>query len=106
MPAILLARKVLTIVGVVLILSSSVAWAERSALEWSEDIRPGLSQSELKTKLTNLGVQVHTGGEGLTYTSKLVTDERDYLFVGIVCMRLLKVCSRMDANSINGFRRF
>lgn len=80
MPAMQSDRKICTIVGIALILFGTVAWAERPPLEWSEDIRPGLSQSELEAKLTNLGIQFHTGGKGLTYTSKLVASERDYLF--------------------------
>lgn len=49
-------------------------------LEWSEEIRPGISESELKRILSNVGVQFTKGPQGLSYSSMVSTDQRDYLF--------------------------
>lgn len=80
MPGIKLDKGILALMGTMFIIFNSVAYAERSALEWSGDIRPGLSESDLESKLDNLAIQFYSGGKGLTYTSKLRTDQRDYLF--------------------------
>lgn len=80
MSAMFWTRKIPTIVGVVLTLLSSVSGAAQPPLQWSEHIRPGISEAALKAKLNNLGVQFDTAAGGLTYSSKVVAGERDYLF--------------------------
>ena len=59
---------------------SCVSWAELPPLSWSEDIKPGITESELTTILKSLVVRHHDGGDGLSYTSLIQTDARDYLF--------------------------
>ena len=60
--------------------TSCTSWAELPTLSWSEDIKPGITESEMTTILSSLGVRYFDGGEGLSYTSSIKTDTRDYLF--------------------------
>lgn len=73
-------RRLSVTVGFALSLTCCVTWAAHPPLEWSANIKPGLSESELKSELNNLGIQYREAAGGLTYSSKLVTKERDYLF--------------------------
>ena len=73
-------RMFLIIVTVGLIPLSFASEAELPPLEWSDDIQPGISETKLTAKLNNIGVTYLKGGGGLTYTSKVVVAEKDYLF--------------------------
>ncbi len=70
----------LTIFTVVFIALSSVSAEELPPIGWSEDIQPGISEVELSDKLKNMGIQFFKEAGGLTYSFKIVTRERDYLF--------------------------
>ena len=78
--AIPLFRMFLIITTVGLIPLSFASEAELPPLEWSDDIQPGISEAKLTTKLNNMGVPYFKGAGGITYTSKVVASERDYLF--------------------------
>lgn len=60
--------------------ATCASWADLPPLRWSGDIKPGMTESELTSMLKSLGVNYHDDGAGLTYTSSIATDTRDYLF--------------------------
>lgn len=59
---------------------SPFGWEELPPLGWSDDIQPGISEAELSDKFKNMGIKFLKGPRGLTYSSKIITKERDYLF--------------------------
>jgi len=59
---------------------SCTSRADLPPLRWSADIKPGITESELATVLKSVGVRYFDGGKGLTYTSSINTNTRDYLF--------------------------
>jgi hypothetical protein len=65
------------VLGAAISYSSS---AELPLLSWSKNIKPGITEAELTTILKSLGVRYYDGGKGLTYTSSINTDIKDYLF--------------------------
>lgn len=60
---------------------NSVSFADDlSSFEWTKDIKPGATKTDVKQHLEALGVKVSIGGKATTYTSILNTEKRDYLF--------------------------
>ncbi len=54
---------------------------EMTPLEWSADIYPGMTESELIDYLESLGVTgIYSKRGGFTYTSQVCTTRRDYFF--------------------------
>ncbi|NOY71129.1 MAG: hypothetical protein GXP14_01935 [Gammaproteobacteria bacterium] len=78
--AIFLFRISLIIVTTGIIPLSFASEPELRPLEWADDIQPGISEAKITAKLNNMGVAYFKGAGGLTYTSKVVAGERDYLF--------------------------
>lgn len=49
-------------------------------LEWTNEVKPSLSEAQLTNMLQFMGVQFGIRAGGLTYTSMVSTSNRDYLF--------------------------
>lgn len=51
-------------------------------LTWSDQVKPGLSEEQVKRQLEGMGIPYADRPGGLTYTSLVWTPQRDYLFCG------------------------
>ena len=68
-----------------LVVSASVIFSTPSIgnellLEWTRELPAASPQLAVELYLGERGIRPGVGGGGLTYTSKIVTPERDYLF--------------------------
>lgn len=61
---------------------SDLWWPEYQLppLEWTSEIKPSLSETQLTSMLQFMGVQFRIRASGHTYTSMVTTSNRDYLF--------------------------
>lgn len=60
--------------------AGSTAAGDRNNLTWDKLLYPGIAASEVVAHLENSGVIVQHFPGGFTYTSKIATEKRDYLF--------------------------
>ncbi len=58
----------------------TVSGEELRPLEWSNPIQSGISRAELVEKLEKMDIKFFKETGGLTYSSKITTKQRDYLF--------------------------
>ena len=89
---------VLMLVALVFVVFPTPSVGNELLLEWTRELPAASPPLAVELYLGERGIRPGVGGGGLTYTSKIVTPERDYLF----CNEHLS--SIVEGENVNGAR--
>ena len=73
-------KRVATMVALGFMVFPTPSVGNELLLEWTKELPAGSPQRAVEFYLQDRGIRPVVGGGGLTYTSKIVTPQRDYLF--------------------------
>ena len=91
-------KYVLMLVALVFVVFPTPSVGNELLLEWTRELQAASLQITVERYLQDRGIRPVVGGGGFTYTSKIVTPQRDYLFCND------RLSSIVDGEKVDGAR--
>ncbi len=91
-------KRVVTLVTLVFMVFPTPSVGNELLLEWTKELQPASPQIAVERYLQDRGIRPVVMEDGLTYTSKIVTPQRDYLFCND------RLSSIVDGEKVDGAR--